>query len=333
MPPFRLLRFLRLPLMPAQSRWLIYPLLLAAAAYNLGPRLLHAGPNNGFDLAHALVPADAIQEGGPPRDGIPALDRPRFVAAAGADFLDDTDRVLGVSRNGVIKAYPIRILDYHEIVNDTFGGEAIVVTYCPLCGTGMAFLADVDGKPHRFGVSGLLFNSDVLLYDRETESLWSQLRKQAVTGSLRGATLTQIPMIQTTWRNWRQQHAETLVLSRNTGYHRDYRRSPYGDYATSRRLFFPVSRLDRRYHPKERVVGVEIDGHFKAYPFAELSGLANSELSDRIGAKTIRLQFDVTDRSAEVFDTEGKLLASTIGYWFAWMTFHPDSEVFQAPHG
>ncbi len=121
---------------------------------------------NGFVLDDSLVPSREILSGGPPRDGIPSIDRPRFVVAEEADlFVGDRDRILGISRNGVAKAYPIAILNYHEIVNDSFGDEPIVVTYCPLCGTGMAFGAAIAGERRIFGVSGLLYNSDVLLYD------------------------------------------------------------------------------------------------------------------------------------------------------------------------
>ena len=137
---------------------------------------------NGFDLEGALIPVQEIRSGGPPRDGIPSIDRPQFVAGTAAGFLKAKDRILGIERHGIARAYPIKILNYHEIVNDIFGSEPIVITYCPLCGTGMAFLAVIGGERRVFGVSGLLYNSDVLLYDRNSETLWSQLRGKAVAG-------------------------------------------------------------------------------------------------------------------------------------------------------
>ena len=136
---------------------------------------------NGFDVGNASIPVDEILPGGPPRDGIPAIDNPVFMDAQKATFLSEDDRVIGIARHGITRAYPIAILNWHEIVNDRIGQESIVVTYCPLCGTGMVFAA---GSALSFGVSGLLYNSDVLMYDRQTDSLWSQLKMEAVSGFL-----------------------------------------------------------------------------------------------------------------------------------------------------
>jgi hypothetical protein len=319
------------PLWLSRVRRLIYPLLVAALIGFFGLRLLHAGPSNGFDLGDALIPADQIHHGGPPRDGIPAIDRPRFVSGTDATFLDDGERVLGIDRNGIRKAYPIKILNYHEIVNDDFDGEAIVITYCPLCGTGMAFEARVDGEVHRFGVSGLLYNNDVLLYDRDTESLWSQLMKQAVTGPMRGNALQQIVMAHTTWAAWRRRYPDSLVLSTETGYRRDYQRSPYAGYSGSEALYFPLAeKLDRRYHPKELVIGLSLNGQHKAYPFAELSR-SRGELDDRFAGRQLRILFDAANRTGQVLDSHGTEIASTIAYWFAWQAFHPQTAVYKAP--
>jgi hypothetical protein len=165
---------------------------------------------NGFDLSDSLVQVAEIHGGGPARDGIPALDHPAFIAADQALFLTPNDRVLGLSRHGVAKAYPIAILNWHEVVNDQFGAEPLVVTFCPLCGTGMAFLATVDGRALKFGVSGLLYNSDVLLYDRQTESLWSQIMTTAISGPLKGQRLTMTPVAHTTWADWRQRYPDIV---------------------------------------------------------------------------------------------------------------------------
>ena len=119
---------------------------------------------NGFDLNGVLIPADEILSGGPPKDGIPAIDKPVFVKASLARLMRDDDRVLAITHNGISKAYPVLIMNWHEIVNDQFGDDSIAVTYCPLCGSGIAFKADVAGKTLKFGVSGLLYNSDVLLF-------------------------------------------------------------------------------------------------------------------------------------------------------------------------
>ena len=190
-----------------------------------GAPIVQAQTLNGFDLSNRLIPLSEIHRGGPPRDGIPALTDPEFVSAQDAHGLHADDRVLGVHRNGVAKAYPLGIMNYHEVVNDLFGNEPIAVTYCPLCFTGIAFRAgEPDGSRRLFGVSGLLYNSDVLLYDQQTESLWSRIAAQAITGPRRGETLETIPAANTTWGVWRAEHPESLVLSRNTQHARNYDR-------------------------------------------------------------------------------------------------------------
>jgi hypothetical protein len=281
---------------------------------------------NGFDLSNAGVPVNEILSGGPPRDGIPAIDRPKFVAVRKADFLKDDDRVLGLYYKGVAKAYPIRILNWHEIVNDKFSGEPVVISFCPLCGTGTAF-STAHGKAKTFGVSGLLYNSDLQFYDRETKSLWSQILAETISGKLLGEKLTLLPVEHTTWSDWRTRYPTTKVLSTDTGYRRDYNRTPYAGYEASEGLYFPITRLDRRYHPKEEVLGVEINGHFKAYPFSELAR-TSGEVFDKINGKKIVIRFDKEHRSAQLCDEDNNLLPSITGFWFAWMAFHPDSDVF-----
>lgn len=284
---------------------------------------------NDFDLTGSLVPFDEILSGGPPRDGIPAIDRPKFVKAGESHNLMPQDRVLGIVRSGVAKAYPIRILDWHEIVNDRFGNEAIAVTYCPLCGTGMAFEATRGNKTLSFGVSGLLYNSDVLLYDRQTESLWSQIMRTAISGPFKGEKLKSVPISHTSWADWKKRHPGTLVLSTDTGFRRDYDRSPYSGYDKSEMVIFPIKFRSQGYHPKEQVIGLEIDGKFKAYPFAELAK-TRGEIADTINGKPVTVRFDAEHRTGAVFDEKGSELPTVIAFWFAWFGFHPETEIFHA---
>ncbi len=289
---------------------------------------------NGFDVSNATIPVREIRLGGPPRDGIPAIHAPTFVSALSADaFLDSDDRVLGVAidtGDGVIaRAYPIRILDWHEVVNDRVAERGIVITYCPLCGTGMVFASE-----RRFGVSGLLYNSDVLLYDLETESLWSQILATAISGPRVGDQLAQLPALHTTWQEWRARHPETQVLSERTGFGRDYAKSPYAGYEKSRKLYFPVrnvggrNKASRRFHPKERVVGVRIGGAAKAYPFVTLAEYGRAQFTDRIGGVPVVVRWQAEAQSAEVLDVDGSPLPSTQAFWFAWHAFHPETQVF-----
>jgi len=310
------------PKLPACA---IIPMLLAVMVADV-----HAFADNGFDLHGSLVPASEIHAGGPSKDGIPAIDHPNFVPASDASFLEGEDEILGLVRGGEAKAYPIPIMNWHEIVNDRIGGEHVAVTYCPLCGTGVAFRSSIGGKDLSFGVSGLLYNSDVLLYDRETESLWSQIGKQAIAGPLKGESLEALALTHTTWRAWKRDHPDTLVLSTETGHRRDYSRDPYAGYAQEKGLYFPVAAKSRRYHPKERVLGLEIAGKFKAYPFAELSRTGREEIEDRFAGRKIRIRFDWANESATAFTSMGEQLPGIVGYWFAWYAFHPQTEVFTA---
>ena len=284
-----------------------------------------------WDFSKHSIPLDEIMSGGPSKDGIPAIDRPRFVPASKASrsFLNDKDRVIALVVNGKKKVYPLKILNWHEIVNDRIGGRNVVVTFCPLCGTGMVFDAKAAGKQLDFGVSGMLYRSDMLLYDRQTESLWSQIKQEAVTGKLMGTRLQLIPSTQTTWGAWKKKHPDTLVLSTRTGYDRNYERDPYEGYDTSRGVFFPVGKIDRRYHPKEQVLGVELAGKAKAYPFSELARV-KSPFKDKVGKKTVYVVYDSKSRTAMVKDEAGKELPSVVGFWFAWHAFHKDTQVFQA---
>ena len=283
---------------------------------------------NGFDLADASIPHDEILAGGPPRDGIPAIHNPKFLDANQAEFLQPDDRVLALTVGGQARAYPVRILDWHEIVNDQVGQTRFAVTYCPLCGSGVVFRAQAGGQKLSFGVSGLLYKSDVLLYDRETESLWSQILRRAVSGPLKGARLESIPAVHTTWRDWKNRHPDGLVLSTETGHERDYSRSPYGDYDSSRALYFPVGPEAPRFHPKEPVLGVESRGRFKAYPFSELRKNGAAEVRDVVGETEVVVLWNESESAAELRENEDA--ESLRLFWFAWHAFHPETEIFSA---
>ena len=289
-------------------------------------------PFNGFDVSNSSISTLAIQRGGPPKDGIPAIDRPKFVAASQAR-LADGDRVLGVALNGIARAYPVRILNWHEVVNDRFGERAIAVTYCPLCGTGMAFEAGNAAGALGFGVSGLLYNSDVLLYDRKTQSLWSQILQAAVSGPSKGSKLVAVPLTHTSWADWRRRHPATQVLSTDTGYTRDYARDPYAGYDRVQSLMFEVQHRDDRFPLKEWVLGVDVGGRTKAYPFSVLARRvdARGELIDSVGGKRLRVRYDAAHGTAEAFDADGRPVPGVMAFWFAWVAFHPRTEVLRAP--
>jgi len=304
------------------NRWLLAIILLNAGAAD-------GEQKNGFILDHGLIPAEQIFEGGPAKDGIPAIDNPVFIYATDADFLRDTDRILGIEIEGIAKAYPVSILNWHEIVNDSTGENNYTITYCPLCGTGMAFNSIVNGEHLSFGVSGLLYNSDVLLYDRESESLWSQLLAKAVTGKHTGTKLGSLPLMHTTWQDWKRRHPDTLVLSRNTGYTREYDRDPYDGYQNSSSTYFPVvNKAPARYHPKERVLGLTVGNSHKAYAFIELNKHKNSRFADTFNGKTFTVHWNKEEQSGYFTDSNDEIVPTVQSYWFAWYAFHPDTKVF-----
>lgn len=305
------------------SRVLVVLLALFSSAITV------ADTKNGFVLDDASVPPEEILHGGPAKDGIRSLDYPSFVAADDAGFLKAKDRVLGIERNGVARAYPIRILNYHEVVNDAFGGSAVVVTYCPLCNSGIAFDAKIDNTRLEFGVSGLLYNSDVLLYDRQTDSLWSQIEKTAITGEMKGTKLNAFPMMHTTWRDWVARHPDTEVLSDETGFRMDYKANPYRDYSRSGTLMFPVNEKNSKYRRMTLVLGLEIDGYFKAYPFSELRK-SPKEFVDEFQGQSFEVQYDRKNETARILDKNGDEWPTLISYWFAWYAFHPNTVIYEA---
>ena len=283
---------------------------------------------NGFILSDLRIPLDEVLSGGPPRDGIPAINEPIFLKASEADFLTDDDEVLAITKNGIVKAYPIRIMNYHEVVNDFFGKDPVVITFCPLCGSGIAFSGNVNGKYRTFGVSGLLFNSDVLLYDRETESLWSQLMGYAVSGPSVDQKFELVSMEQTSWSEWKERNPGTLVLSTETGFSRDYTRLPYDGYESSSQLYFPVKNKNDALPNKERVIGISVNNVHKAYAFSKLRKVDKLPISDTVEGMEIQIHFNKESNSAKITDKEGNLLNGTTLFWFAWFAFHPDTEVY-----
>ena len=215
-----------------------------------------------------LIPENLIVSGGPGKDGIPALTNPEVVpASAGDSFLVPDDLILGVVVNGEARAYPHGILWWHEIANDVLGGRPIVVSFCPLTGSGLVYDAAINGQLHNFGVSGLLFDNNLILFDRTTDSLWSQMGVQSICGSLQGTRLSLLPLVQSTWAAWKAMHPDTTVVSFNTGFSRDYTRYPYGNYdlVDNTMLLFPQSTVDPRLPMKETVLGITHDGVARAY--------------------------------------------------------------------
>jgi hypothetical protein len=230
------------------------------------------------DFSKATVPLEEITSGGPPKDGIRSIDRPSFVTVEEADdWLGDREPVAVVKVNGVTKAYPLSILSWHEIVNDEIGGDPVTVTYCPLCNTTIAVDRNFDSRVLDFGTTSRLRHSDLVMYDRQSETWWQQATGEGLVGEYSGERLTFIPATVMNWRSVKEQLEGALVLSRETGFPADFRErygnNPYqgydrGDGPWDR--FFRYGRKDDRLPPMERVVALESDGEYLAVPFSVL---------------------------------------------------------------
>jgi len=311
-----------------------------------------------------IVPLDKIRSGGPPRDGIPSIDNPQFVNASEADFVSDDDVVIGLEINGDTKAYPLSILVWHEIVNDNVGDTPVAVTYCPLCFTNQVFDRTINGQEVEFGTSGKLYNSNLVMYDRLTESYWSQALGTAIVGELAGYELEKIPFDVITWKDWKTLHPESLVLSTDTGHLRPYGVDPYGSYYTDPRILFPVENKDDRLPPKSLIVGFHHRNLYKAYKQenVESSQVINDEIfgksillvsqfsgNTRAFERTVNdqvLEFEYLDaklidlETQSVWSYEGVAISGPLegteltrmaidpGFWFEWVAFHPDTDLF-----
>ncbi len=246
----------------------------------------HAGSLR-TDLSKALVPLDDIIPGGPPPDGIPAIDRPVFVAPAQADaWLTPKEPVLALEIAGDARAYPLQILMWHEIVNDVVAGRPVAVTFCPLCNSGIVFDRVVDGTTLDFGTSGKLYKSDLVMYDRQTHSLWAQMEGRAIVGERAGTRLTLVPANTVSYADWKAAHPGGQVLSRETGHVRAYGANPYAAYdQPGSTPFLFNGKPDPRRPPKERVVGVVVGGQARAYPWPVLE--KRRVVHDTVGGESL----------------------------------------------
>jgi hypothetical protein len=239
----------------------------------------------------ATIRVEEILWGGVLVDGIPALDNAAMIPAANADYLDPAEPVFGISINGDHRAYPLRILDWHEMANDVVGGVPVSLAYCTLCGAGIAYDGRAsDGNTYTFGSSGFLFRSNKLMYDRQTRTLWNQLTGEPVLGELvgSGVKLELLPVVVTAWESWLTQHPDTVVLDIDTGYQRPYYPgAAYGDYFSYNDTMFPVWQRSSLLETKDRIFALQVEGIPKAYPVNILA--EKQVVNDTIGGTPIVL--------------------------------------------
>ncbi len=244
-------------------------------------------PDDPMDDNGWLIPFAEVRDGGPGKDGIPALNSPKFTNVSDATYLKDNDLVLGFADGSEVRAYPHTILDWHEIINDDTENHSLAVIYCPLTGTGIGWDRMINDKKTTFGVSGLLYNSNIIPYDRLTNSNWSQLLLKSVNGEKKGTKAKTLNLVETSWKTWKEMYPFSKVISTNTGFNRSYGKYPYGDYKTSKNLIFPVKNKDNRLHEKERVLGIIIDGKAKAYRLSNFSGNGKLILNEYAGTSLV----------------------------------------------
>ncbi|MBR9699101.1 DUF3179 domain-containing protein [Candidatus Woesearchaeota archaeon] len=275
-----------------------------------------------------LVDPDKIRGGGPPKDGIPSIDNPKYVTVEEADvWIQDNELVLAMIYKGVKRVYPLQIMVWHEIVNDNIAGDPILITYCPLCGSGIAYERTLDGEEVEFGTSGKLYNSNLVMYDRKTDSYWSQIDGQAIVGELTGMELTPISVDTVVWRDWKKVHPDSEVLSQDTGFTRSYGRDPYGSYYEDSFLIFPVDNEDDRLHPKDIIFGIEVDGAYKAYREEDLK--TDAEIEDTVNGVDIKVTRDEVGIVKIINVDTGEEIVKERDMWFAWYAFHPDTLLYE----
>jgi len=316
------------------------------ATLDFGPGLGEGGGRNPLagwktDFDRHAVPLSEFQSGGPGRDGIPAIADPSLLAAQEVDFLEPEEPVIELEVGGEVRAYPIQILIWHEIVNDVVGGAPVAVTFCPLCNTAIVFDRRLEGRVLEFGTTGNLRNSDLVMYDKQTESWWQQFGGRALVGELTGRKLDQLPARIVAWSEFRREHPDGTVLSRETGHDRPYGQNPYFGYDdVDSPPFFPTANSrDDRLLPKERVVFVERAGEAVAVPFSTLRkrrtvpievGGRRLVVRWRRGVKSPLDGGDVADGrdvgTAEVLE-DGRLVPFDQPFWFAVAAFRPDVRI------
>ena len=273
-----------------------------------------------------------ITSGGPPPDGIPPVESPLYVPVAEASKQWKDDAVVDAFViDGQPRAYPRLITVWHEIVNESAGGRPVSLTYCPLTGSTVVFEGTLaDGGSTTFGTSGMLYNSNLVMYDRATQSLWPQLLGVAVRGERKGERLKEIGgAATTTFGRWRARYPDGVVLSTDTGHVRAYGTSPYGDYDTSGAVMFPVRHRDERFHAKKVVVGVRMNGAALAIPKAEFIA-DRREARLTVGGRELVARQDADLDAVGVVDrrTEEPVSAYDV-MWFAWYAFNPTTDVLR----
>ena len=322
---------------------------------------------NGGDNSNWSIPIAEVKDGGPGKDGIPSIDNPQFLNVNQIDFLTDDDLIIGTINGDVVKAYPHPILDWHEVINDEINNNSVTINYCPLTGTAFGWKSETNGTKSTFGVSGLLYNANLILYDRNTDSNWSQIRLECVNGDLIGDKPELINIVETNWKTWKTLYPNSKILSTDTGFSRNYNNYPYGPYKVSQTYFiFQPSIFNDALPNKERIYAIIDNDESKVYQFTDFENgniikdsfksINYLVIGDENVIKAFKLTSDQSDlnftynfNNSESFfdDNEGNKWSvfgkaiegprtgeqltpakSVISYWFAIAVFYPNPEIY-----
>lgn len=315
-----------------------------------------------------LIPINEIRDGGPGKDGIPSIDSPNFTRADMINFLNDDDLVIGILQGNTVKAYPHIIMDWHEITNDEINTSFFTLNYCPLTGTAFAWESSSKNNRTTFGVSGLLYNANLILYDRNTDSNWSQLKLECVNGELIGDVPKLYNVVETNWGTWKTLYPNSQILNIQTGFSRTYGTSPYGDYATNNnRFIFRPDITNNALPNKQRVFAIIDDDESKVYQFSDFENgkvirdtfngvdyliVGNENIINgfKLEGDLANLTFEYNFNNSEAFfnDNEGNIWSvfghaiggprlnqsltpakSVLSYWFAIAAFYPNPKIYE----
>ncbi|MEM7058007.1 MAG: DUF3179 domain-containing protein [Pseudomonadota bacterium] len=309
---------------------LVLTALTTTMAFADAGRWQRAWPNT--DFTKMSVNPFEIFSGGPPKDGIPAITGPTMKPVAAEDEIDDREPVMSVALDGQTpRAYPIRYLMWHEIVNDRIGDVPVAVTFCPLCNSGLVFDLRMDGQELELGVSGMLRHSDMIMYDRQTESWWQQFTGEAIAGDMLGKTLTPLPALLESWAAFKSRHPDGLVMAEPTGHSRSYGSNPYRSYDTGTPFLYRGENPPHDIHPLTRVIRVDD----KAWPLIRVRQAGRLEEADLILTWTEGQASALDDKNiAEgrevgnvvVTSPDGTPVVFEVVFAFAFHAFTPDGE-------
>lgn len=278
---------------------------------------------NGFDTSSKIMNENTVVRVGPVNSPTAAIDQVKTESVSNTNW-SDGDYVMGLALNGEARAYPLSVMLWHQIINDELGGVPVLVTFCQICGTGLIYDRVINDKPHTFGMSGLIYHADILLYDKESQSLWSRFLDESVAGPSEGQPIFDLPFLTMTLGEWKQRYPQSSIISRDTGFDINYSMTPAGTSSAGDKVFAALP-TELRYHPNMPVVGVNRNGKTKAYPAGEVL-VDGGQISDRFEGADISIQYTAKSQSFTLDISPQSDIKQTT--WSAWNSQHPKTAIY-----